>query len=58
MFDEVEPDSADEDFEHEYEDICQKNNPDNDLESNDSNQFAHLAEVVRGQDAKVNQTEQ
>ena len=24
LFDEIEPDSADEDFEHEYEELCQK----------------------------------
>ena len=28
MFDEIEPDSADEDFEHEFEELCQKNNSD------------------------------
>ena len=28
LFDEVEPDSADEDFEHEYEELCGKQNSD------------------------------
>ena len=28
MFDEIEPDSCDEDFEHEYEELCQKEGSD------------------------------
>ena len=36
-FDEVEPDSCDEDFEHEYEELCGR-----DSDSNDSSKFAHL----------------
>ena len=37
QFDMIEPDSCDEDFEHEYEALCEKS-------SNNSGQFAHLAD--------------
>lgn len=46
LFDEIEPDSADEDFEHEYEELCNKHDAMHG--SNDENafddQFAHLEE--------------
>ena len=57
MFDEIEPDSADEDFDHEYEELC-ANNGYNDKSSNESGQFDHLNdEVVATQNkGKINHT--
>ena len=46
MFDEIEPDSADEDFEHEYEELCNKHDAMHG--SNDEDQFAHLEEKGSG----------
>ena len=47
MFDEIEPDSADEDFEHEFEELCHKGGS-VDSSSRSSNQFAHLKESLQG----------
>ena len=56
-FDEIEPDSADEDFEHEYEELCQKDGSAN-QSSGSSAQFAHLKESMNGPLPKANQTHQ
>ena len=53
MFDEIEPDSADEDFEHEFEELCQRNDSDS-QSSRSSGQFAHLKESLKGPVTKGN----
>ena len=53
MFDEIEPDSADEDFEHEFEELCQKNNSD-DTSSHSEGQFDHLKDSLKGLPNKGN----
>jgi len=45
MFDEIEPDSCDEDFEHEFEELAQQCGSNN-TSSESSNQFAHLKEPL------------
>jgi len=44
-FDNVEPDSADEDFEHEYEELCLNQNDRS--SSNSSHNFDHLKETIQ-----------
>lgn len=56
LFDEIEPDSCDEDFEHEFEELNQRNGSDD--SSNESNQFAHLKEPLPSQQVRANQTHQ
>lgn len=54
LFDEIEPDSADEDFEHEFEELCQNNVPGakDDSDSEESGQFAHLKDDITSLDTK------
>ena len=44
QFDVIDPDSADEDFEHEYDELCQNNNSDRGSDNSSQQQFAHLPE--------------